>query len=76
MRFIDIIHINYTKRYNIQSFFLPSCRCDFEKSILSSGQKLVDADPEGTLDSCSGTQNEQKTTQNNIFEAETRTLSG
>ena len=29
----------------------------FEKSSLSSGTKLADEDPAGTLDSCSGTQN-------------------
>ena len=31
----------------------------FLKKVLSSGQKMMDADPAGTLDSCSGTQNEQ-----------------
>ena len=46
-----------------------------DKSILSRSQKLVDADPIGTLDSCYGTQNEQKKTQNTVIEAEIRTLS-
>ena len=32
----------------------------FEKCILSICHKLADADPSGTLDSLSGTQNEQK----------------
>ena len=31
---------------------------------------MADADPAGTLDSCSGTQNEQKNGQNNVIEAE------
>ena len=37
-------------------------------------QKLDDADSTGTLDSCSGTQNEQKNTQNYVIKAEIRTL--
>ena len=47
----------------------------FDQSILSRSQKLADADPTGTLDSCFGTKNEQKNTHNNVIEAETRTLS-
>ena len=47
----------------------------FDKSILSKGQKLADADPAGTLDSCSGTKNEHKNTHNNVIEVENRTLS-
>ena len=35
----------------------------------------MDADPVGTLDSCSGTQNEQKNIQNNGIGVEIRTLS-
>ena len=30
----------------------------------------MDSDPTGTLDSCSGTQNEQKNTKNTVIEAE------
>ena len=37
-----------------------------EKYVLSGSSKLVDADSEGTLDLRSGTQNEQKNTQNNV----------
>ena len=55
-------------------FFLPRCRCGFAKKK-SGSHKLADADPAGTLDSCSGTQNEQKNTQNNVIEVELRTLS-
>ena len=44
----------------------------FDKSILSRSHKLSNVDPTGTLDSCSGTQNEQKNRQNNVIEAETR----
>ena len=47
----------------------------FEKSLLSSSTKLVDAYPEGALDSWSGTKNEQKNTENNVIEGETRILS-
>ena len=47
----------------------------FEIYILSIRHKLVDADLAGTLDSYSGTQNEQKNTHNNLIEVETRTLS-
>ena len=43
--------------------------------ILSCSRKLEDADPAGTLDSCSGTQNEQKNAQNDIIEEYIRTLS-
>ena len=74
MCFIDIIHRNYTRSYNIQIFFLPSCMCDFEKYIISRSHKLADADPECILDSCYGKQNEQKNTQNSAIEAEIRIL--
>ena len=47
----------------------------FDKSILFRSHKLADADPTGTLDSCSGTKNKQKNTQNNVIEVEVRTLS-
>ena len=60
--FINIIHRNYTRIYNIQSFFLPRYRCDFWKSILSISHELADEYPAETLDSCSGTQNVQKST--------------
>ena len=55
-------------------FYYPDVGVFFEKSILSSSKKLADADPAGTLDSCSETQNEQKNTQNNVIEVEIRTL--
>ena len=47
----------------------------FEIYILSISTKLVDAEPVGNLDSCSGTKNEQKNTQNNLNEREPRTSS-
>ena len=47
----------------------------FESSILSSSQKLADADPAGTLASCFGTQNEQKYVQKTVIEVEIRALS-
>ena len=75
MRFIDTIHMNYTRSYDIQSFYYPNASVIFDKSILSRSHKLADADPTGTLDSCYGTQNEQKNTQNNVIEAEIITLS-
>ena len=46
-----------------------------DKSILSRSHKFADVDPARTLDSCSGTQHEQKNTQNNVIELEIRTLS-
>ena len=45
-----------------------------ERSIWYIGQKLADAYPAGTLDSCSGTQNEYKNTQNNVIEVKIRIL--
>ena len=57
MHFIHIIRRNYTRSYDIQSFSYPYVGVIFDKSILSRSQKLADADPTGTLDSCSGTQN-------------------
>ena len=47
----------------------------FDKSIFNRSHKFVDADPTGTLDSCSGTQNANKNTQNTVIEVEIRTLS-
>ena len=44
----------------------------FDKSILSRSYKLADADPIGTLDSCSRAQNEHKNIQNNLIEDEIR----
>ena len=41
-------------------------RCDFDEYILCSSTKLADADPSGTADSCYGTKNEQKNTQNDV----------
>ena len=55
-------------------FFYPAVGVIFEKYILSSGHKLADVDPAGTLDSYSGTKNEQKNKQNNVIEVEIRTL--
>ena len=75
MRFIDIMRRNYTRSYDIQSFSYLYVGMIFDKSILSRSRKLADEDPTGTLDSCSGTQNEQKNTQNTVIEAEIRTLS-
>ena len=46
----------------------------FEESILSSYLKLVDAHLSGTLDLLYGTKNEQKNTQSNMVEGETRSL--
>ena len=43
-------------------FSYPALGVIFGQYILSSGHKLVDTDPAGNLDSCSGTQNEQKNT--------------
>ena len=56
-------------------FSYPAVGVMFLKYILSTGHKLVDADPAGASDSCSGIQNEQKNTQNTVIEVETRTLS-
>ena len=50
MRFIDTIRRNYTRKYDIQSFSYPDVGVFFDKSILSRGQKLADADPTGNLD--------------------------
>ena len=47
----------------------------YDKSILSRSRKLADAEPTGTLDSCYGTQHEQKNIQNTVIEVEIRTLS-
>ena len=74
LNFISIICINYTRSYDIQSFYYPDVGVIFDKFILSSSDKLADAYPTGTLYSRSGTQNEQKNTQNNVIEVEIRTL--
>ena len=74
LRFIDIIHRNYTRNYDIKSFSYPDVGVVFDQYILSGGHKLVDADPADTLDSCSGTKNEQKNTQNYVIEVEIKTL--
>ena len=68
LHFIDIIRINYTRSYNIQSFSYPYGGVIFDKSNLSRSYNLADADPAGTLDSCSGTQNEHKNTQNTVID--------
>ena len=69
MRCINIICINYTISYDIQSFTYPYVGIIFDKYILFKNLKLADADPAGTLDSFSGTQNEQKNTQNTLIES-------
>ena len=56
-------------------FSYPDIGVIFEKYILSRSHKLAGVEPTGALDSCSGTQNEQKNTQNNLIEVEMRTLS-
>ena len=56
-------------------FSYPYVGVIFDQNNLSRSQKLADADPTGNLDSCSGTQNEQKNTQNVVIEAKIRTLS-
>ena len=55
--FLDIIRIKYARRYNIQSYSHRDVGVIFDKYILCISHKLVDAEPTGTLDSCSGTQN-------------------
>ena len=75
LRFIDIIRRNYTRSYDIQRFSYPYVGVIFDKSILSRSHKLEDADPTGTVDSCSGKKYEQKNTHNNVVKDETRTLS-
>ena len=47
---------------------------NFEIYIFSSSHKLVGADPAGTLDSYSETQNKQKNTHNYVIEVEIRKL--
>ena len=47
----------------------------FDVYVLSIIHKLEGVYPAGTIDSCCGTQNEQKNTQNNVIEVEIRTLS-
>ena len=72
--FIDIILRSYTRSYNIQSFSYPDLGVVFEKYIWSRSHKLVDVDLAGTLDSCSG-KNEQKNTHNSVIEVEIIKLS-
>ena len=59
--FINIIHRNYIIIYDIHIFSYPDVGVIFDKSILSSSKKLANVDHTGTLDLCSGTQNEHKT---------------
>ena len=66
--FINIIRINYTRSYDIQSFSYSDVGVIFDKSILSRSHKLADADPTGVLNSCYGTKNEQKNTKNTLIE--------
>ena len=68
MSFIDTTCRNYTRSYDIHSFTYIYIGAIFERPILYRSLKLADADPAGTLDSCSGTQNEHKNTQNNVIE--------
>ena len=75
MHFIDIIRRTDTISYNIQSFSYPDVGVVFDIYILYISHKLADADPAGTLDQCSGTQNEQKNTQNTLIEVKITTLS-
>ena len=49
-------------------FSYPDVDVIFEKYIWSISQNLADADPAGTLNSCSEKKNEQKYTQNNVIE--------
>ena len=67
MSFTDITRRNYTRSYDIHSFSYPDVGAIFDKYILSSSHKLAGADLTGTLDSCSGIQNEQKNTQNYVI---------
>ena len=46
---------------HISSALIDLSMC-FDQSMLSSSKKMVDTNPAGTLDSCSGTQNEHKNT--------------
>ena len=55
---IDKIRRNYTRIYDNQSFSYTYVGVILDKSILSTSHKLADTYPVGTLDSCSGTQNE------------------
>ena len=52
--FINITRINYTRSLNIQIFSYPAVGAIFEINKSSISQKLADADPAGTLDSCYG----------------------
>ena len=75
LHFINIIGRNYTRSYDIQIFSYPDAGVIFDKYLLSRSHKFADADPAGTLDSCSGTQNDQKNTDNTVIEVEIRILS-
>ena len=59
---------NYTRSYDIQSFSYSDVGVIFDKTILSISHKLLDADPSGTLESWSGTQNELKNKQIDVIE--------
>ena len=69
--FIGIIR----RSYDIRIFPYPDVGFIFNKSILYRSHKLSGVYPTGTLDSCYGTQNEQKNTQNTVIGVEIRILS-
>ena len=72
---IDIIRRNYTRCCDIVSFSYSDVGVICYKYILFGGHKFADADPTGSLDSCSGTKNEQKNNQNTVIEDKIRTFS-
>ena len=59
---------NCTRSYNIHSFSYPDVRAVLNIYISSRSHELADSDTSGTLDSCSGKQNEHKNTHNNVIE--------
>ena len=75
MGVLSASHIEIILETTISRVFLPICRWNIDKFILSRSHKLADADHTGGLDSCSETQNEQKNTQKTVIEAEIRSLS-
>ena len=70
-------HYTYKLYWKLRhpEFFYPDVGVIFYKYILSRSHKLADEDTAGTLDSCYGTQNEQKNIQNTVIEVEIKTLS-
>ena len=63
------LYVEIILEYKISRVFLyTDIGVIFEKYILSRSHKLADADPAGTLDSCSGAKNGQKNIQNNVIE--------